>query len=83
MLAPEELHAMVLAIVPGADVAVRDMTGGGDHFEVTIVTPRFEGRTLVERHQMIQGPLRPAIDDGRIHALSLRTFTPEEWAKNA
>jgi acid stress-induced BolA-like protein IbaG/YrbA len=81
MLALDALRAMVLEIIPESDVQVADLTGGLDHFEVLVVSPRFEGKSLVERHQMIQGPLRPAIEDGRIHALSLKTYTPEQWRK--
>ena len=81
MLALDDLRRLVLEILPGAEVAVRDLTGGLDHFEVLVVSPRFEGKSLVERHQMIQGPLRPAIEDGRIHALSLKTWTPEQWQR--
>jgi acid stress-induced BolA-like protein IbaG/YrbA len=77
----EDLRVMVLGIVPGADVVVSDMTGTLDHFQVTVVSPTFEGRSLVERHQLVQGPLKPLIDDGRIHALSLKTLTPAQAAK--
>ncbi len=76
MMALAELREMVLAALPGAEVEVADLTGGLDHFQVTVVSPAFEGKTLIQRHQMIQGPLRPAVEDGRIHALSLKTYTP-------
>jgi acid stress-induced BolA-like protein IbaG/YrbA len=72
---------MVLDAIPGAQVEVSDLTGGLDHFQVVIVSPLFEGKSLVDRHQMVQQPLRPAVEDGRIHALSLKTFTPEQWKK--
>jgi acid stress-induced BolA-like protein IbaG/YrbA len=81
MMTMDALRAWVLEIVPGAEVSIRDLTGGGDHFEATVVSPRFEGKSLLDRHQMVQGPLRPAIEDGRIHALSLKTYTPEQWRK--
>ena len=81
MMPLDALKTWVLQIVPGSDVAVNDLTGGLDHFEVVVVSPAFEGKSLVERHQLVQGPLRPAIEDGRIHALSLKTFTPEQWRK--
>jgi acid stress-induced BolA-like protein IbaG/YrbA len=81
MMAQDEIRAIVAAAIPDSDVTVTDLTGELDHFQVTVVSPRFEGRTLIERHQMVQTPLRAAVDDGRIHALTLKTFTPEQWKK--
>jgi acid stress-induced BolA-like protein IbaG/YrbA len=79
MMPMAEIGDIVRAALPGADVSVSDLTGGGDHFQVTVVSPAFEGRSLIEQHRMIQEPLRAAVDDGRIHALSIRTYTPAQW----
>jgi BolA family transcriptional regulator, general stress-responsive regulator len=55
-------------------------TSGGGHFEVLIVSSAFDGRTLVERHRMVNEALRGMI--GReIHALGLKTMAPSEWMK--
>ena len=52
-----EIRAKIESEVPGARAEVRDYTGTGDHFQVRVVAPSFEGRTLVERHQMLKyGP---------------------------
>lgn len=50
---------------------------GGGHFVVTIVSPAFAGKGLVERHRMIYAALGDAMH-GEIHALSLRVLTPDE-----
>jgi acid stress-induced BolA-like protein IbaG/YrbA len=81
MMAPEDIRATLERVLPGSDIQVTDLTGGLDHFQVLVVSPLFEGKTLIERHQLVQTPLRPAVEDGRIHALSLKTYTPEQWRK--
>ena len=78
MMAAEDIRAIVLAALPGSEVTVTDLTGERDHFRVEVISPAFEGKPLIDRHRMVQDPLRPAVEDGRIHALSLRTLTPEQ-----
>lgn len=73
----EEIETLIRRALPDAEVHVMDETGGGDHFNAVVVTPGFQGKSLVERHQMIYGALDGAMD-GRIHALRLKTYTPEE-----
>lgn len=52
--------------------------GDGDHFEAIIVSSAFAGRNRVQRQQLINDVLRPYFDSGELHALSMRTITPEE-----
>jgi acid stress-induced BolA-like protein IbaG/YrbA len=80
MIDPEELKRRVLGAVPGADIELKDMTGTGDHFEARIVSESFTGKTMVEQHQVVYGALSDWLKTGELHALSLRTFTPEHWA---
>ena len=63
--------------LPGSKAEVRDMTGTNDHFELVVVAPAFEGRNPVERHRMVYAAIGPAVG-AEIHALSLKTLTPEE-----
>ena len=81
MMAPDDIRAILLDAFPGADVSVTDLTGGLDHFQVTVVSPAFEGKSLIEQHRAVQAPLRAHVDDGRIHALSMKTYTPDQWRK--
>ena len=53
----------------------------GGHFRVVIVAPAFAGRSLVERHRMVNAALE-GLFAGRIHALALRTLTPDEASKS-
>lgn len=77
MIDPEEIKAMIERGLPGAHVEVRDMTGGGDHFEALVVSDQFEGKGLVERHQFVYGALGDAMRE-RVHALALKTLTPAQ-----
>lgn len=58
-----------------------NVEGDGTHFDALIVSTEFEGKSLIERHKLVYGVLGDAMKE-RIHALSLKTFTPEQWEKN-
>ncbi len=73
-----EIQTRIEASIEGCRVAVRDYTGGGDHFEVRVVSNAFEGRSLVERHKMVYAALGAAVDGHTIHALALKTLTPAQ-----
>jgi stress-induced morphogen len=72
---PMEIQQMIERALPGAAVEVRDSTGAGDHFEATVVSERFKGLSLVERHQIVYKALGDAMRV-KIHALALKTLTP-------
>jgi stress-induced morphogen len=76
MVSPEDIRRRIEEAFPGADVSVADSTGAGDHFDVRVRATAFAGRTLVEQHQLVYGALGTLM--GRIHALALRTETPQE-----
>ncbi len=73
-----ELKEKIERALPGAYVEVRDLTGGGDHFEALVVSPGFEGRSLVERHQVVYSALGEVMR-AQVHALSLKTLTPAQY----
>ena len=83
MLDPQELRKRITAALPGADVDIRDTTGTGDHFEARIVAEAFAGKTMIEQHQLVYAPLKDLLATGELHALALRTFSPEQWKKAA
>jgi acid stress-induced BolA-like protein IbaG/YrbA len=80
MVSPNQVTEMIKASLPDAEVAVEDLTGGGDHYQVTVVSSEFEGLTLVKQHQLVYGAVRDAMSTEAIHALALKTYTPEDWA---
>jgi stress-induced morphogen len=55
------------------EVAVQDRTGGGDHFQVTVVSPRFNGLSLLDQHRLIYDALAAPLADGTIHELRIST----------
>jgi stress-induced morphogen len=55
------------------EVAVEDRTGGGDHFHVTVASPRFAGLSLVEQHRLVYDALAAPLADGTIHELRIKT----------
>ncbi len=79
-MTPQEIEALILNGLPDVRVRVIDEVGDGNHFGATIITPAFEGKSLVQRHQLVYASLKGAMAD-RIHALSMKTYTPDEWAK--
>ncbi|MEM9007306.1 MAG: BolA family transcriptional regulator [Cyanobacteria bacterium P01_F01_bin.86] len=80
MVTQEQIVTMIQAEMPGAEVKVNDLTGGGDHFEVTVVSSQFAGRSLVQQHQLVYKSVQQAMSSEAIHALALKTYTPEDWS---
>ncbi len=81
MITPEEIKTILDQAFPGSTIEMRDLTGGGDHWQVLIVSSSFEGKGLLEQHRMVNEALKDQMDDQRIHALALKTFTPAQWEK--
>ncbi|WP_372368645.1 BolA family protein [Candidatus Uabimicrobium sp. HlEnr_7] len=81
-MTPEQLSENIKASIPDAEIRVNDYTGGGDHFEVIVMSNSFEGISRVKRHQMVYKSLGDAMD-GAIHALALKTLTIAEFQKLA
>ena len=73
----DEVAALIRAGLPQA--TVRILTDDDTHFEALVVTPEFAGKRSIARHQLVYATLGARM--GReIHALSIKAFTPEEWA---
>jgi acid stress-induced BolA-like protein IbaG/YrbA len=73
-----EIQRQIETSIAGAEVDVHDYTGTGDHFEVRVVAAAFEGKSQVQRHQMVYAALGAAVDGHTIHALALKTLTPTQ-----
>ena len=61
------------AFPDASEIAVEDRTGGGDHFQVTVSSPRFAGLSLVEQHRLVYDALAAPLGDGTIHELRIKT----------
>ncbi|HXZ50289.1 MAG TPA: BolA family protein [Usitatibacter sp.] len=76
MVEPRSIEESIRAGLPCTHLEVR---GDGAHFEALIVSPDFSGLDRVRRHQRVYAALGGRMRS-EIHALSMRTLTPEEWA---
>jgi acid stress-induced BolA-like protein IbaG/YrbA len=76
MVAAEQIERYIRA---GLECEHVEVAGDGRHFEAVVVSSAFRGRSRVERHQLVYRALGERMKD-EIHALSIRTYTPEDWA---
>lgn len=78
MVTPDEIETWIRAGLPCEHLRV---VGDGQHFEAVIVSAEFRGKLPVARHQLVYKALGNRMQTD-IHALSMQTLTPEEWAKH-
>lgn len=73
-MAVQRLESLLQAAFPdAADLRVEDRTGGGDHFQVTVASGRFDGLPLLEQHRLVNDALAEPLRDGTIHELRIKT----------
>ena len=72
-MAATAIRDLLEAAFPGGKVAVEDRTGGGDHFQVTVVSETFNGLPLIQQHKLVNQALAAPLADGTIHELRIRT----------
>lgn len=78
MIDDAALTGLIRRTLPDADVRITDRTGTMDHFNVTVRSKAFEGKTTIEQHRLVYAALKPALSDGRVHAVELTTLTPPD-----
>ena len=76
-MSPDEITSKIRAALPDAVVTLKDLTGTQDHWEAVVVSTGFEGKSLIERHRIINRALAAELA-GPIHALTLTLRTPSE-----
>lgn len=76
MMQPEQVQKIIAEGLPCEHLLV---AGDGQHFEALIVSAEFVGQSRIQRQQRVNGVLRAYFDSGELHALSMKTHTPEEW----
>ena len=73
-MAVQPLQGLLERAFPDAtELRVEDRTGGGDHFQVTVATPRFSGLSLLEQHRLVNDALAEPLRNGIIHELRIKT----------
>ena len=75
MVTPESIQ---LNIAQGMATEYLTVAGDGQHFEAVVVSEAFAGKNRVQRHQLVYQTLGDRMR-GEIHALSMKTYTPQEW----
>ncbi|MCP5435628.1 MAG: BolA/IbaG family iron-sulfur metabolism protein [Chromatiaceae bacterium] len=69
----ETVKALIEAGIPGAKVEV---TGDGRHFEATVTSALFDGKSLIQPHRMVKDVVKAQIESDELHALSIKTVVP-------
>ena len=72
------IKQLIETAIPGSTVIIEG--DDGVHFEAIVISEQFLAKTKVQQQQLVYHTLGDAIRNGSIHALSLKTFTPEAWA---
>lgn len=73
----EDLKDIITAGLACEHIALE---GDGRHWFATIVSPAFEGKRLIQRHQLVYATLGQKMHTDEVHALAMKTHTPAEWA---
>ena len=76
MLSANQLESYITASLDCDYIKV--MGDDGTHFEAVIVSPAFEGKNMVQQHQLVYGALGDRMR-AEIHALGMKTYTPQKW----
>ena len=76
MVHPDQVKAAITRALPDAAVEVEDLTGGGDHLQVRVVSTAFSGLNRIRQHQLVYGALQQELASEAIHALALHTTVP-------
>jgi acid stress-induced BolA-like protein IbaG/YrbA len=77
----DQLKARIESLQTGTTAHITDLTGTQDHWSVTIVSPAFEGMTMIEQQRLVMGVLKTEIDSNEVHALTMKTYTPAQFEK--
>ncbi len=75
---PDQIKALLESQIPDSEVQVNVE---GSHINLIVVSPAFEGLNPVKKQQLVYGALSDEIASGVIHAVNMKTYTPEQWAK--
>jgi stress-induced morphogen len=78
-MTPDQLKARIETLAPQTEAQVNDLTGTQDHYEAIIVSPAFVGKPMIEQHRMVFGLFKVEVDSGEVHALTLKTYTPDQF----
>ncbi len=75
----EQIKQMIEMGLPDSQVQV--FGDDGQHFDAIVVSAGFEGKAILQQHRLVYATLGGKVEDGSIHALALKTYTPDAWIK--
>ena len=75
---PAKVEELIKAGLPGCEVIVK---GDGSHFDAIVIGEVFDGQSLVKQQQLVYATVVDRISSGELHALSIKTYTPQEWER--
>jgi len=73
---PTQVENLIKAGLPDCDVSVK---GDGSHFEAIVIGDVFADLSMVKKQQLVYATVVDRITSGELHALSIKTYTPQEW----
>lgn len=73
----EQIQTRLMAHLPNADIEIFDLTGGQDHWEVSVQATQFKGLSRIQQHQLVMEPFQVELKSGELHALALKTKIKE------
>ncbi len=77
MMQIEEVQGLIERGMPGCQAHVM---GDGRHFSAVVVSAEFAGKTPIQKQRLVMATVRAELEGDKLHALSIKTFTPDEWA---
>ena len=77
-MTPEQLKSKIEMLAPGTQAEVTDLNGTQDHYHVVVVSVAFEGKSMIEQHQLVFQTLKAEVGSGEVHALTMKTHTPSQ-----
>ena len=80
MMPIKEVRKMLEQAFPGDTIHLTSPMNDDHHFECVVVSGKFDGKSMVEQHQLVYAALGDAMAEA-VHALALRTYTPGQWEK--
>ncbi|HEX9757778.1 MAG TPA: BolA family protein [Nitrospiria bacterium] len=75
MITEDSLAAYIKKAIPDANVYIADKTGVMDHFLIQVVSDVFKGKNMLDCHRLVYGALKEPMQDGRVHAVEIKTQT--------
>lgn len=79
----QQIKARIETLAPGTKAELIDLTGTQDHWQALIVSPAFQGKSLIEQHRMVFALFKDEVASNDVHALTLKTYTPEQYERIA